>query len=711
MLSLNKNAAVLLILHKRNKPILFSATQTTCFKHLSFVWGNEIIMNIKKYGLFLSLLSIAQLSFAAIEPVDAEGDSDGKTIVVTATRTSETIDETLAPVTVFTREDIVKSQAKTLTELLAKVPGVQIIQDGSQGSNTSFFIRGTNSDHALVLIDGMRSSSATLGTTDLQYVDLNQVERIEVVRSSRSSLYGADAIGGVVQIFTRKNSSNKKFAPVFTAGGGSHDARGGSLAASGQMNNTEYSVISSYFGTNGFNSTNSTAVTDDDNDEYWNRSQSINLTQNFDSGAKANVIYTYNEGSSDYDNIFSTMPAKAQAPRYDFQLQNILTAFKMPINNVWTSNIQYGNVKNETDSNYFDFTAFDNIKVPINTDRDSVTWQNDVVINNNQLLTLGVDYYNDSVTSSNNYAHNTNENTGYFAQNQFSIGAHDFILSARHDVDNSYGDNDTGNISWGTNFSKELRVTASFGTSFKAPTINALYWPLDIQGPYPSYGYPCTADDSTIYGNCTYITEGNPDIQPEEAKNYEIGLSGDYSTYNWSANIFENDIQNLINWDSTDVVTGVTPNDTKTTTYYPNNISDAKIQGLEMLFGTELIGWQWVATSTFLNPRNDSTGDILPRRAKRTFNLDADREFGNIDIGVSWLLQSSRYNDEDNTAKLAGYGTMNARATYHVTKEIDLQLKVNNIFDKDYVLSQQSGTDFEQDGVNAFATVIYKPDL
>lgn len=664
----------------------------------------------KKSKVLLSLSLCMPITVWAAEPVDVEGDSDPNTIVVTATRTSETIDETLAPVTVFTREDIVKSQAKTLTELLAYVPGVQVIQDGSQGSSTSFFIRGTNSSHALVLIDGLRTNSATLGTTDFQYIDLNQVERIEVVRSSRSSLYGADAIGGVVQIFTKKNDSDKAFTPVVTMGGGSHGAKEGAMSASGKIENTQYNFSSSYIGTNGFDSTNSVQAIDDGNDGYWSRSQSANITQHFDSGAKANFIYTHQVGSSDYDNIFYA-PPEADAPYNHFEIQNISTSYEMPVTDKWTSSIQYGNVRNETDSHYFDYNYWSNIKTPINTDRDSVSWQNNVTISDNQLLTLGVDYYDDKITSSNNYSHNTNENTGYFAQNQFSIGAQDFILSARHDVDNAYGDNDTGNISWGTNLNKELRLTASVGTSFKAPTINDLYWPLDVQGPYPSGGYPCSADDPTVYGYCTYITDGNPNIQPEEATNYEIGLSGDYQEFNWSANLFENHIKDLINWNSSDVVTGTPPNDTKTTIYYPDNINDAKIQGIETVLGTQMAGWQWAATSTFLNPRNESTGDILPRRAKRTFNLDTDRTFGKVDVGFSWFVQSARYNDENNTARMAGYGVLNARSTYHATKEVDVQLKVNNVLDKDYVLSQQSGTDFEQDGVNALLTVIYKPDL
>ena len=118
-----------------------------------------------------------------------------------------------------------------------------------------------------------------------------------------------------------------------------------------------------------------------------------------------------------------------------------------------------------------------------------------------------------------------------------------------------------------------------------------------------------------------------------------------------------------------------------------------------------------MATATFLNPRDEDTGYVLLRRAKRTFNLDADRSFGPVDLGLSFLAQSSRFNDGANTVKLAGYGTLNARVTYHVIKELDLEFKVNNILNRDYVLSQQSGVDYQQDGRNAFVSVIYRPNL
>ena len=131
-----------------------------------------------------------------------------ETVIVTATRTAQTVDETLAPVTVITREEIERRQTKTIVDVLQKVAGGALTNNGGLGQVTSLFLRGTNSGHVSVLLDGIPSGSATLGTTPLENVPLAQVDRIEVVLGPRSSLYGANAIGGVIQIFPRGDASS-----------------------------------------------------------------------------------------------------------------------------------------------------------------------------------------------------------------------------------------------------------------------------------------------------------------------------------------------------------------------------------------------------------------------------------------------------------------------------------------------------------------------
>ena len=184
--------------------------------------------------------------------VSAQSDSlsDPLTIVVTASRGAETADETLAPVTTITREQIERTGAISVPEVLATVPGVQISNNGGPGQVTSLFLRGTESDSTLVLIDGVKVGSATLGTTPFQDLPVNQIEKIEVVRGPRSSLYGSEAIGGVIQIFTRRGGVGTK--PIFSVTGGSHNTSDINLGVSGGDSKRWYSLSATSSRTDGF---------------------------------------------------------------------------------------------------------------------------------------------------------------------------------------------------------------------------------------------------------------------------------------------------------------------------------------------------------------------------------------------------------------------------------------------------------------------------
>lgn len=627
-------------------------------------------MNIKKYGLLLSLLSISPLSFAATEPVDAEGDNDGKTIVVTATRTSETIDETLAPVTVFTREDIEASQAKTVAELLSSIPGVQFSQLGSRGAVTNMFIRGTNSNQSLVLVDGVRSGNQNT-ISDIQLMDINQIERIEVVRGSRSSLYGADAIGGVIQIFTKKGSQTQQFAPSVKIGSGSHGAFEGSVSAGGTIENTQYNATSSYERSNGYDTTDGTSSSafDNDDDAFRNTSESFNVTQNLTEKASLNFIYNHSSGAVQYDDAgFPPFLLPAQNTHQNFDIEKVSSAFKAALTDMWETTLQASQFKN--DQNNTD--SFGDSK--FYTHRQSANWQNDIAIGEAQLVTVGVDYYEDKgeVFVSSSFVPEEKvsfDNKAVFAQNQFSLGKNDFILGLRRDDHSGYGEHNTGDASWGRNLTTDLRVTASFGKGFRAPSLTDLY--------YPNYS--------------------NPNLDPEKSKSYEIGLKGDEQSFNWEANVYQIDIKDLI---------AAGP------AFVPANVEKAQIQGLELAANTTMSEWRLGSNVTFLNPINETTGGNLILRSKRVLNINADRSFGKFDLGASFIAKSEALYFSNEI--VAGYGTVDLRGTYHISDEVDLQLKINNIFDKKYEVTRDPTFGYGNqyaDGANAFLTVTYTPDI
>ncbi|MFA5017861.1 MAG: TonB-dependent receptor plug domain-containing protein, partial [Methylobacter sp.] len=226
-------------------------------------------------------------------------------LVVTATRTETAKNQLAAAATVYTRKDIERLQAKTLPELLSGTTGIDMAQSGGYGKDTNIYMRGTNSDHVLVLIDGIKVGSVTSGTTPFQLIPLDQVERVEIIRGPQSSLYGSEAIGGVIQIFTRKGGREDKPSVTLDAGGGSYDTYRASGSVSGKWKNSWYTLGSSQFGSQGFNARQPTpgpfGVNQPDKDGYLNTALNARLGHRFDNNAEVEAFFMRAEGKNEYD--------------------------------------------------------------------------------------------------------------------------------------------------------------------------------------------------------------------------------------------------------------------------------------------------------------------------------------------------------------------------------------------------------------------------
>ena len=247
-----------------------------------------------------TLLAVCLTSAASLSSFAAD-DSKMETMVVTATRTPLALTKTLASVTTLDRSDIERLQATNVPELLSRVPGINLSQNGGEGSNTGIFIRGAEANQTLILIDGIRSSSATLGSTAIQYLNPDQIERIEIVRGPRSALYGSDAIGGVIQIFTKQGSKDLKTS--FTVGAGSNETQKISASASAGTDTTQFNVTASYYDTQGFSRKDATLVSppDNDDDAYRNSSLSASLSHQINDNNLWSFSLSHNEGESEYD--------------------------------------------------------------------------------------------------------------------------------------------------------------------------------------------------------------------------------------------------------------------------------------------------------------------------------------------------------------------------------------------------------------------------
>jgi vitamin B12 transporter len=258
---------------------------------------------MKRKSILNKSLRLTSLVFI-LYPFSSTAENTLPELVVTATRTAQTVDESLASVTVISREEIDNSQALTLPEILRGVPGLDISSNGGLGKTTSVFMRGTESDHVLVLVDGLKIGSATLGNVALEHLPLSQIERIEIVRGPRSSLYGSEAIGGVIQIFTRQGKG-------IQASVGMGDDRTYQVTAglSGATKENWYSLYADHLQTEGFNdcqgNTSGGCFTiEPDDDGYDNTSFSAKLGHRFGDSVTIEAHAMQAQGHTEYDSSF-----------------------------------------------------------------------------------------------------------------------------------------------------------------------------------------------------------------------------------------------------------------------------------------------------------------------------------------------------------------------------------------------------------------------
>ena len=614
--------------------------------------------------LYLSLVGVAL----------AGNDEQRKTVIVTATRTAQTADEVLSSVTVISREDIERRQARSVEDLLRGTQGISITNNGGPGKNTSVFMRGTESDHILVLIDGVRAGSATSGGAAYGNIPIEQIERIEIVRGPRSSLYGSEAIGGVIQIFTRKGGK-EGFTPSFSIGGGSYGTFNGSAGLSGRSKRGWFNMNISGKNTNGFNSCSGKPypngagcfTNEPDRDGYQNVAGSFRAGYLFKNGLDIETNFMRSSGKVNYDGKYSN---KSELVQQVFGGKARYSPFEF-----WKVTLAGGRSR----ENSKDFLGQGkNFKSRFDSRRDTITLQNDFTLNKSHLLTVGADYKNDTVSSSEDFEVTSRNNLGAFAQHQATVFKQDLELSIRYDENEQFGGNVTGGAGWGYTVTEWLRFTANVGTAFKAPTFNELYYPG---------GY------------------SNANLRPEESVSYEFGTSGKIKQTNWAFNIYETQVHDLIAYD--------------VTIYAPNNINKVRIRGFEGMISTRIKKWQINTNLTLLDAQNKSSGtnrgNILPRRAKESFRFDVNRKFDKFKlfglsfnkytIGTQLLVVGQRYDDLANTRKLDSYVKLDIRGEYALNQNWRLQGRIENISNERY----ETASFYNQPGRNFFITLRYQP--
>lgn len=614
------------------------------------IYQSKITGAVSALGLFLYPLTIQA------EAISSD-NSDLPQIVVTATKTANTVDETLAPVTIITREDIQRSQANSVMELLMNTPGIDFTSSGGLGSRQGIHMRGTNSSHVLVLIDGVTVGSSTTGTTSFQYLPISQIKRIEVVRGPHSSIYGSSAIGGVIQIFT--NNGQKEQKAFMNIGYGSDNTKEVNIGGSSGNDNSTFSINAGYLKTDGYNFIGDIYPHNDD-DGFKNTSFSLGGSHQLTKDCKLRANFLYSEGRNDFDSIDFGFGVGSQNPYSDYKEQITSLIADYDINNIWMTQLQIGQSIDESETH-----SDDGSKSLFKTTKATYSWKNELIISDTNLLTLGVDYLDESIKTTTDFTKDSRWNKAVFTQYQYYSNIFDFKISGRHDDNENFGSHNTGSFSVGFDLDEYVRITTSYGSAFNAPTFNDLYFP-------DNFGF-----------------KGNPDLKPEESESFDFGVDLTFGNTFWTAHYYHTQITNLIEW-------GLTP----------ENINKAKINGFELTLQTHIIDWDVRANASFTNPVDEESGDVLNNRSKNKFRLDIDKNYAKFSYGTSVIAASERfYNGEKD---ISGYAIMNIRGVYHIAKNWTLKAKINNLFNKIYATNSSNGIPYKTQDRYVFASIHYE---
>ena len=573
-------------------------------------------------------------------------------VVVTATRLAEPQAQAVLPTTVITAEQIAQSGQQTTVEVLQSLGGVEIASNGGMGQPSSVFIRGANSNHTLVLVDGIRLSSATAGTTALENIPISQIERIEIVAGPMSGLYGSDAIGGVIQIFTKSGKYSP--GPNITVGAGSYNTRAVDAGVNTAVKETEFSLNFGYLESDGFDATKSTipfGLHNPDRDGYRNTNISGKIAHHFGDENEVGVNLFQSEGNTHFDNGPTTDDVNHQT----LSAYSLFTRIQVVEN--WHSLLRVGQGEDK-------LVVTGAIPGFFQTKEPQLTWQNDIKLGPGTAI-IGAEYLDQHVSSDTAYTLTDRTIKSVFAGYSGEYGDHGWQANARQDDNSQFGTHITGIVGYAYRLTSGLRLRASAGTAFKAPTFNDLY--------YPGFS--------------------NPNLQPERSHNKEAGLDYQLGDHHFRATYFDNRITDLIVFDNT--------------TFLPTNLGQASIKGAELSYQGKWSAYQIQAQVTYQDPIDDTTGQLLQRRARAHGSMSVTRAVGSWRAGAEVVASGARFdsNNEDPTTRMHGYGLVNLIASYTVNKDWLIRARWNNVANREYELAQYYNTP----GSNVFVALEYQP--
>ena len=582
------------------------------------------------------LAGLASLGAQAQDSTPPDLRQSPDPVVVTATR-STTPTNTLRDVVVITREQLAAAGSLSLGEVLQREAGIELRANGGPGQPESLFVRGAGSAQTLVLVDGMRVGSATVGTTAIEHIPLDMIERIEVVKGPLSSLYGGDAMGGVIQVFTRGKNVPYFFAD---AGYGTDDDWRASAGLTAADDTTRFSLSAGYRSVDAQSATNPRAgfIYDPDRDPYDDAHFSFHFSQK-----------TWNGETLAFDAFTTNAHTHFDSgPGSDDWNYHVISGAKftssLAFSPSWTSTLSIGEGLDRLEDHGSFADHFE-------TRQLQATWLNEFPITGGTFSlgaeTLRQKVYSDANDPFTNDERNTNST--FLGVNQLWQGQR-VEASMRWDDDDQFGQHSTGSLSYGFDWPDFSRVAFTYAKGFRAPTFYDLYGPS-----FPGFYSP------------------NPSLEPEQTTSYELTLRNlPGAGPQWRLTYFDNRFDDLIVFDATQATV--------------LNVGRARARGLEAVAETQWLGARWKGSFTAQRPKDEDTGATLQGRAQRFGTFEVSRAFGQFSGGVTLFASSERFDsaNEDPASRLGGYTVVDARVRYEFDKHWSAQLAATNLFDKRY---------------------------
>ncbi len=607
---------------------------------------------LKLLGLIACILLLPLAAFAE------ENEEALKAIEITATRTSIEDENPASALTVITQEEIQKKQHMQVKDILREQLGINVVNIGPMGGTTTVFMRGAGSSSTLVLIDGVQVNSNTTGSYDFSDLQMDNIERIEILRGPQSSLWGADAVGGVINIVTKRGQGKPKHFLKFEAG--SFATIKATLASSGTLGKFDYTASASRTDSEGFSAANENLGATED-DGYQNTTLSSRIGHYFLKDGRVELIGRYTKARNEFDGFSFAPPGPADAPNHIVRRENFYIALPIEksITPQWDARLSGNFSYDELDTK--DPTFGDSV---ILSRTSSIDFQNNLSLGKYTSAILGFEY---QVTDGNNRSNNfslKNRSQGYYLQGNLNLKEEFFLtVGIRQDVNSQFEDPFTFKVesayqinNWGT------KLRGALATGFRVPSVNEVLFPFF----------------------------GNPNIQPEKSKNWEIGfeqkLFKDRVTL--GSNYFYTDFEDLIVFDFVTLIA--------------QNIGSATSKGIEAFLNYQIQkNLELITNYTWNQATDDTTGSLLPRRPRHTFSATLHHTWK--DQFDSLVTVNHRSEMRSGGGVVGARTVVRAALAYQLNKNWKLTARGENLTDEDYEESFQFGTA----GISGFAGFVF----